>query len=184
MSASTRGLLLALPLVSSLLLLPGCASAVSHDFRVRRAHDANVDFSAYTSYGWLAPEPTGDPRLDNTPFRLRVQGAVEEVLQELGYTKNEEDPSFWITYQPLLEGATSAELRTTYETTPVTLDGWEELYPEDCLLLDVVHGLTAQLAWRGIVDDPDEELLLGGGTVGRERLTEAVRFLLSEFPPD
>jgi Domain of unknown function (DUF4136) len=174
-------------------LLAGCRSGpfASSDvdadddttMRTRASHDPDVDIASWKTYGWLAPPPTGDPRLDNTPYRVKVQGAVDAALRAKGYTLADE-PDFWLAYYPLVEETTSAEMRTTYETAPVTLDGWEELYPADCLLLDAVDADTAQLAWRGLVDDPQLDLLLGAGTFGERRLKAAARRLLEDFPPD
>ena len=182
-----------LMLLFALLSLAGCSTlSVSSDY------DSSVNFSAYHAYRWQAPGDTtaGKDLLAANPIvGRRVKAAVDRELAERGYVLRERGPVDFT-----VSAVATVRHLARLEPDPVTWNvgyyrgrpmwyrtWWGEpwstvvYYEEGALLLDITDAAKKELAWRGVVrglvDDYRSPERMQG------RIDEAVKKLLSEFPP-
>lgn len=173
---------LAIPV--TLLALAGCAPsvAVNHDY------DTEADFAALHTFRWLTQPAAPTRRLranptDNSLLDARIKRAVNAQLGAKGYTEASGPPDFLVAYHV---GAQNRVEVTDWGYGygrfgrlggGVTVDR----YKEGTLILDVIHGQSKQLIWRGSAQgivDP------GASTQEREaRMNDAVAKMLMHFPP-
>jgi len=182
-----------LPLVLLLCIAfaaPGCSR-----MDVTRDYDPEVDFSRMKSYGWLTEKDvleSSDPviREDQRIVQQGVHRAVDLEMAAKGITLDPVSPDFLVTYTTAsrdklqLEG--SKEKGWTFKDRllyPGWIEGNTEIYYDiGTLILDMITPRNNQLLWRGsaeadILKDISAEKL-------EERIDEAVKQLLKEFPPD
>lgn len=182
--------------------LAGCSMIdVSTDY------DPSVDFARLTTYDWL-PGPqkrTGNPRIDNPLLKKRIRAAVESQLAAKGYEKASADRAdFLIAYHAAIHRRLSVESMNTdygygsgrgwddhryghgwgyhraWSSAPMSRT-YTRYYDEGSLILDFVTPQTRELIWRGAakaaIDEADSP------NTKRERINEAVRRMLEQFPP-
>ena len=183
-------------LLSIVLLIAlqfGCSSLmVTYDY------DPGADFSTLRTFDWLADvqEPTGDPRLDNSLTDIRIRGTVDGQLALKGYTKAaSEKPDFYVSYYASLKDLLNMSSISHYQgfgvgERPGYGGGWPagsrtvtdvQSYKEGTLILDVVHGGTNRLVWRGIAQaeaDPSRD-----PQTRQALIREAIHDMLTHFPP-
>ncbi|NTV01625.1 MAG: DUF4136 domain-containing protein [Chlorobiaceae bacterium] len=180
-------------IILALLSLAGCSTlSVSSDY------DSSVNFTSYRTYRWQLPGDTasGKDLLATNPLvGRRVKLAVDRELAARGYVLSERGPVDFT-----LSAVATVRQMARMEPDPVTWNvgyyrgrpmwyrswwgaPWPTVvyYEEGALLLDITDAARKELAWRGVVrgmvedyDSPDRM---------QERIDEAVRKLLSEFPP-
>lgn len=180
---------IALPLAALLIAtLAGCATGPRHEF------DQRANFSRMQTFSWLEPEygdrnvSVSHPVLDSPLLGQRVKRALTETLQERGYRYVEEDPDFLVTYhtaeaeQERRSGSYMSlgygRGRSPFFGTGILLDMTPRSFQEGTLIVDVVDAETDELIWRGWND-----AVLNQRNFDQERVNEAVRFILSAFPP-
>src|SRR5262245_32433590 len=120
-------------------------------------HD--VDFAQYRTFEWGPPDalPTGDPRLDTSPFfNDHMQGAVEKQLAARGIELSSDGlPDLLVHYH--------ANVSQRVDVNRVD-QRYGYCYAEDCgvrvmeyeagtLVLDVVDARTNRVVWRGWAQD-------------------------------
>lgn len=175
------------PLAFALLMLGACAS------RPPVEYDRQADFSAYRTFQWLDPRHgEGDvslshPVLDSPLLTNRVERAVANVLESKGYRQVEENADFMVTYHT---AQAEREYRGSYMQlgyghwgrrwgSGVVVDMWPRTFQEGTLIIDIVDARSGDLVWRGWRDSE-----LTRRNFDQERVSEAVQFVLSEFPPE
>ena len=181
-------------MVMSITALSACTTIeVGSDF------DPSVDFSGFRTYAWI-PGPqkrTGDPRIDNPLLDKRIRRAVVAQLTAKGYTqKTSGTPDLWVAYHAAVERKMDVRTMNTYygygrgwgwdygyRQGPAY--SWPEThvyhYDEGSLILDIVDPATRQLIWRG-----SAQAEVNRSTTAEkrdQRLNEAVRRILEQFPP-
>lgn len=168
----------------AVIIATGCAARMT----VSSHQDDRLNPSRYRTFGWGPADalPTGDPRLDGSPFfKDHVQGAVERGLAAKGFE---------------FDSAGTPELLIHYHAAVTTridvdrLDAGYGYWPGgDCpppairfeagtLVLDIIDARTKTLIWRGwaqnrlpdMLDDPDRMA---------QTIEEAVKRMLYLFPP-
>ena len=171
---SLRILLVVLPIVSG----AGC-SGLSTSFD----YDVEVDFAALSTYAWAYDDAAGNgSKLD---FR-RARTAIDERLQAAGYRLQDAAPDFAVA----IGFATKDRVRVRdygtgyryryggyYGTRIVDIDEYEL----GTLVIDVLSPDGERLLWRGAATrtvDPDST-----PEERTARIREAVKALLTEFPP-
>ena len=180
---------LAFPVVLVLFVaLAGCAVGPRHEY------DEKVDFSTMRTFAWLEPEyaesevSVSHPVLDSPLLGQRVERAVVATLQERGFRVAEENPDFLVTYHTA-EGEKERQSgsyvslgygrgHSPFFGTGILLDMTPRSFKEGTLIVDVVDAETEELIWRGWNDT-----VLNQRNFDQERVNEAVRFILSAFPP-
>ena len=58
--------------------------------------DRSFAFSNLSTYAWAEQDPAAD---SSDPTAVRVQRGTDRVLQERGFSRDEDDPSFLVAYQ-------------------------------------------------------------------------------------
>jgi hypothetical protein len=163
--------------------LAGCAT-MSVGSHVERG----LDFAQYRTYDWGPPDalPTGDPRLDKSPFfQDQFQGAVERHLAARGFEMTTSGtPDLRIHYH--------ASITRRIEASRVDLD-YGYCYDESCqaryieyeagtLVLDVVDSRTNRVVWRGWAQNSLEGVIDNPDRLARN-IAEAVRRMIDRLPP-
>lgn len=156
-------------------------------------HDPKANFSAYHTYNWV-PGPqqsTGDPRLDSTLLDTRIREAVEQQLTAKGLTKDSgAKPDLLVAYHVAVRGKQGV---TTVSDASWYQPGWgyrggggggptyARDYEEGTLILDLLDASNRQLVWRGSAQAEVKENI--SPEKRQERINEAVRRILEQFPP-
>jgi hypothetical protein len=175
------------------LLVAGCAPSI----QVRSSFDPQADFSKATTYSWLndVDQPSDNVRVNNELTRKTVRQAVEQALEEKGFTRVEDQQAdllvAWF-------GAIKTKIRSEgiehfyspYGYGPLYKDPYWNTQPtafkvseyeQGTLIIDVLDPIQQRLLWRGIgsgqvVEDQPEE-------TARKNLTSAVKQIMEKFPP-
>ncbi|WP_164021657.1 DUF4136 domain-containing protein [Pyxidicoccus trucidator] len=183
---------LAVPLL--LLLLAAC-SGIETNTHYDPASVGKLD--GYKTYAWL-PAPEGaDPRIYNDVTEAQVKKVVDAQLASRGYRKVDENPDFKFGWHGSIDQKMDVDTVNSYygygwgswyapygpgmsvgATFPQT---YVDEYEEGTLILDVVDAGTNKLVWRGtaqaaLEDNPSPQRR-------EERLGEAVKDVLEQFPP-
>ena len=167
------------------LAMGGCASSMSVSSHV----DRSVDLARYRTYDWGPADalPTGDPRLDQSPFfRDHLQGAVEKQLAAKGLAiATTGAPDLLIHYHANVSRRIDAN----------TVDrGRGYCFGDDCragageyeagtIVLDFVDARTRTVIWRGWAQDSLEGVIDNPDKLERT-INEAVPRMLARFRKD
>jgi len=168
--------------------LAGCATTPRHEF------DQQANFTELRTFSWLEPEygdsdvSVSHPVLDSPLLGRRVKRALIGALQERGYQQVDENPDFFVTYHTAeaeQERRSGSYVQLGYGRgvspffgTGILLDMTPRSFQEGTLIVDVVNARSDELVWRGWKDS-----VLTQRNFDQERIDEAVRFILSAFPP-
>ncbi len=169
-----------LVLVGILVGIVGCSSMT-----IRTDYDQDTNFARYRTFDWLPkPGPRAPGRQILNPFMVeRIKTAIENELIAKGYVKNTEGkPNFMIAIHA---GAKDKVNVTDYGYVYGPRGRWGHRhlevhkYKEGTLILDFVDPQLKQLIWRGwavgALESPDQV---------EEQITETVKKILEEFPPE
>ena len=181
-------------IILTLLSLAGCSTlSVSSDY------DNAVNFSTYHAYRWQAPGDTaaGKDLLATNPIvGRRVRTAVDRELAARGYVLREHGPvEFTVSAVATVRQLARMEPdafnwnvgyyrgHPRWYRTSWWGDPWSNVvyYEEGALMLDFTDAAKKELAWRGVVRGMVDDY--GSPDQMQERINEAVKKLLSEFPP-
>jgi hypothetical protein len=174
--------------------LAGCA----YRYDVSRDFDPAANFAALHSFGWMPDVKVSEGDIlveSDTLLRQRVQSAVDRELSLKGFQKRASEPQdFWVAYHAALKRKVEVITYNGYYGYgygwwgrpwgyPVGLGPQTYMrdYDEHMLVLDIIDPKTRQLLWRATTRDG---LGYHGNPEERDqRVNEAVRQMLSEFPP-
>ncbi|HEX6928107.1 MAG TPA: DUF4136 domain-containing protein [Gammaproteobacteria bacterium] len=174
-------------LLVAMALAAGCAVAPPHEY------DDTASFSNLQTFKWLEPTYGDDdvsvshPVLQSPLLGGRVQSAAKSALEAKGYRAVEEDPDFYITFhtaegETQRRGSTYVQLGygrySPYFGSGVLLDLTPRNFREGTLIIDILDGETEELIWRGWAD-----AYLTQRNFDTESVNEAVRYILTAFPP-
>ena len=153
--------------------------------------DPEADFAAYDTYDWMPPESLRvNIRARDPMVEQRIRDAIEAQIRAKGLRKVESgDPDIRIGYLLVLEDGMDSQ--TMYERSdpdwryrtygPATTTTRTTTFTMGTLVIDVFDVEKKALVWRGVAEgqtreDQDAE-------EQKERINEAVRMILAEFPP-
>lgn len=178
------------------VLLSSCST-----MKVTSDYDPFADFSGFRTFAWISDrqEKTGNPQIDDPVFNAGIRDAIEVQLELQGFEKRTLDPpNFLIGYHTAIDR--KIKIRTinkVYSDLPglpwddfdrrfnIHEEGDTETeafeFEEGTLIMDVVDPDTKELIWRGsakaeikYADNPGKRM---------ERIKEAIRLILKNFPP-
>jgi hypothetical protein len=158
-------------------MLTGCAATEVRSYLARGA-----DLHSYRTYNWqpIEPRSTGDPRLDsNQFFEQRVQTAVDAQLAGKGFERTVSAPHFLVHYHM---SVTQQIQISPSEHGVVCEECRAEVYDQGTLLIDLVDARTGLLAWRGWAKGGIDGVIDNQQWM-EQRIDEAVRRIMREFPP-
>jgi hypothetical protein len=149
-------------------------------------YDPAADFSGLRTWAFADPgQPTGDPRLDSSLVRSRIFQALESELAVKGYGRAVGvQPDFLVDTHVALTRELDIH---TFHQGGYHRSSWgrsETLVREvekGSLVLDFLDPKTRSLLWRGVAQARVDR---GGAPAERsQRIREAVRLMLQDFPP-
>jgi hypothetical protein len=178
-----------------MLAFTGCSTLTTH-----ADWDTSANFSQLRSYAWVPGQqpPTGNPRIDNNMLLDdRVREAIDSALKAKGYSKNDANPDFWVSYQAAIQGKIEATTFPSYGyMTPYggpygagayNYAGWSSAdtmitsYDEGSIIIDLADAKIKRLLWRGTVSDVMDP---SRTPVERaKRIDQAVTKAFKAFPP-
>lgn len=151
-------------------------------------HDPTVDFSTFSTFGWLERDNSIEAQLPEH-LRVRLRRVTEEVLAEKGFQPAPAPPQtdFLLTFY--LGARDELEIRQVgYSTySPWGYGYWQGFnygytevrsYKQGTLVLDIVDARTRQLVWVGTL----EKELRSVDPPGK-RIQKSIKKLLKNFPP-
>jgi len=178
--------LVSIVLTFTALILAGCTSvAVRYDYR------PDADFSALKFFAWKYDEQpeTGDVRVDNALLDYRIRRAVDQVLKDKGFTKNNRETADFVVAYHLI-------FRRRMECSTATFGfrtGWYDHYgsiysstdfrdyEESLIIIDIFDSKKDTLLWRGTGSRPSYQ---GSDPEQLTRIiNDMVARILSGFPP-
>lgn len=172
--------------------------------QVETNYDKETNFSRFKTFRWVEAPPVsvGDPRIDDSVLQARVRLAVNRELEEKGFKRVDSgDADMLVNYLVTVEEKmTGQNVNDKYGYSPGT--GWTQgerqgwswglggydapsvpvtYYEEGSVIIDMIDPATKRLIWRGsartvVNADSDDE-------TRRQRLNDAIRRVLAEFPP-
>ncbi len=165
------------------MLFSGCATSM----KIHTDYDSSVRFANLKSYTWMTTyggggSAVGDRRIEEL-LENTVPSAVRRLLTAKGYTEASADiADFSIGYEMAFQGMRSTAINTTrgYEQS-----GWERHpveYDRGALILDIADRKTLRLIWRGAAH-AKLHVTETSTTEKEERINEAVKLILDQFPP-
>ena len=153
-------------------------TAVNSDF------DQSAKFDRLQTYSWMAvSEESGDPRVNNTLLKSRIQTAIAKQLDLKGYQKVSEGPDFLVAYRASVQEKSYYRPGSFYGRGPGyhRASDLESSFEEGTLIIDIVHSDSQKLIWQGtakkVVDwqaDPETKT---------RRINDAVEKIFEQFPP-
>lgn len=179
--------------ILAMVVAAGCAGP-----RAGFDYDPSADFTAYRHWAWL-PKPqeqaSGDPRLDNSLVRNRIESAVSQNLAAKGFDKTEPaNADFDVGYVVMVEK--DLDSRSGVSTSfgigrwsggsgvGISIGGPGTTLSErevGTLFIDVRDHESGKLVWRG-----SSKRTIGRSTTPEEseRVIDAiVSEILANFPP-
>lgn len=175
-------------LISAILVmavLAGCATP-RHEF------NPEADFNAFREFTFRMPEYEGekvsDPILDSPLLGNRVRNAVTTELTRRGYSINDENPDFIVTYHAAKDfdvDNSGPRFNVGFHRgwnnihTGILFDTWPRVSKEGVLIIDIIDAETGTLAWRGW-----RELPLNQRNFDSEQVNRSTASILSVFPPE
>lgn len=161
----------------------GCATTMTISSHVERG----LDMSRYRTYDWGPADalPTGDPRLDKSPFfQDHMQGAVEKAFARKGVERVvSADPDLLVHYHANIArrfDVNTVDRRFGYCSGSGCGTGVSE-YEAGTLVLDIVDARTNRVIWRGWAQDSIERALNDPDRMA-EQIDEAVTRMMAMFP--
>ncbi len=177
--------------VAAAMLVAGCAV-----MDVTSDYDPGFDFASFKTYQWLPGKGKLPGRGEVTDDLLdgHVRRAVEKELTAKGYAPRAHGaPDFLVTFHAIVEDKVYAHVINDYyggygyagyygyrrTRTGPRVETYQ--YKQGTLIIDVIDAAARKVVWRGTVEgevdmykDPQKRI---------ERLNEAVRRALAQFPP-
>jgi len=167
-------------LIVIMLLVTGCATAVTRDIRVEAEADPKANFKSYASYTWLGSaavvydsagkwEP---PQLDAD---AEIKFLIDRELRKRGMVEDSVSPDMVVAYAAGIDMDT---LRIKVD--PKSNIGTLENVPQGALTVVLVDAETGVAIWVGqataeVQQDPDQETV-------KKRLDYAVKSMFKELP--
>jgi hypothetical protein len=179
-----------------LTMLNGCAT-----LKVHVDYDPSANFTGFKTYDWISDSQvtSEDPRFDDNPLiETMIRRAVKAQLDTQGYVQESSDtPDFLVGYYATLDEWIDIErvdrfhgysvgrewpgYGYEYYTWTAAPEIRERKYREGTLIVDIVNSETRSLMWRGVAQDEmhfSQQL-----EAKEEKLNDAVRRMLKQFPP-
>ena len=180
--------------VSVLLLIwtvVGCSS-----MKIQTRADPEADFSGFNSYSWLRHPQGADARV-GPQVGMWIVGAIDEEMTGKGFHRRDPGESdFQVGYHATVRGTMEVSNIDSYYGYGIPRSSpWmyynvgstqqqsaAHYYNEGVIVIDIVDARVNRLVWRGTAQaevkgdvEPEQQ---------QERIREAVRKILADFPPN
>lgn len=158
------------------VLLAGCSGPDIH-----QDYDPKQDFSKFKTWAWAPTPPQAggatDPLAVSTLTQERIHRSVEAELARKGFSQVDADSAdFWVQHYAVVEQQLVVEPGYDW--------GYDDVssYDKGTIIVDLVTPKTKRLVWRGTASDAVDPDLTPSER--EERIQEAVREILDQFPPN
>lgn len=147
-----------------------------------------LDVTQFRTYEWGAADalPTGDPRLDKSPFfQDHMQGAIEKQMAARGFERAAAgaSPDLLIHYHAVVDRR--LDVNRVDRDHGLCLEGDCRVrvveYEAGTIVLDVVEAHTGRLVWRGWAQSPMDGVIDHEDRLVR-RVEEAARRMVARLP--
>lgn len=148
--------------------------------------ERGVDFAQFRTWNFGPADalPTGDPRLDNSPFfKDYLEGAVGSALESRAYTRvTSGTPDLLVHYHANISktfDVNGIESRYGYcydDCEPRVIE-----YEQGTIVIDVVDTRTNRVVWRGWAQDSIDGVIDNQERL-RERVRASVTRMMAHFP--
>jgi hypothetical protein len=155
------------------LICTACGPSIS----VSTDWDRSFSFGALGTYAWVEQERPEDA---SETTAVRVQRGTDRVLQERGFRRDENDPSFLVAYQL---GAEDRERFVPYNQALLGARSTARVeYTANTIVIDVIDPESNEVVWRGSA----ETFPNSNATVEEQSdlIRQTVGKILRDFPPD
>ena len=139
--------------------------------------DQASPFSDLGTYAWALQIQGADT---SDPNAVRVQRGTDRVLQERGFSRNEENPSFIVAYKL---GAEDRQRFVPYNQALLGARSTAKVdYTANTIVIDVIDPESNEVVWRG----SGETAPNSNATVEEisDLIRQVVEKILKDFPPD
>ncbi len=151
-------------------------------------YDPTVDFSAYSTFGWLERDNSIEAQLPDH-LRVRLHRVTEDVMAEKGILPSPAPPQTDLLLTFYLATSDELEIRQVgystyspwgYSYWPGFNYGYTEVrsYKKGTLVLDIVDARTRKLVWVGTLEKEMQSTNPPG-----KKITKSITKLLKTFPP-
>ncbi len=150
--------------------------------------ERGLDVAQHRTYDWGPADalPTGDPRLDKSPFfQDHMQGAIEKQMAARGFERaaSGTNADLLIHYHAVIDRRLDVNRVDVEHGFCLEEDCRVRVveYEAGTIVLDVVDARTNRLIWRGWAQAPMDGVLDDEDRLAR-RIDEAARRMLARFP--
>ena len=164
-------------LLSTMLLVAGCASSVTNDIVVEAEADPKANFKGYSRYTWLGSaaivyDPEGKWEVPQFDADSEIKFHIDSELRARGMTEDSLDADRVVGFAAGID-MESMELGIDPETNLTTLEN----VPLIIVLIDARtgHPIWAASATAEVQDSPGEEAI-------KKRIAYAVRTMFKKLP--
>jgi hypothetical protein len=165
-----------------LVLFTACSPGIN----VSTDYDIATNFRQFKTYGWYQEKPNAKAKTDSlgydTFFDKRMKKAIETQLRTQGLTHAESNPDVYVNYRAGVSNQQRVQNNFPYGY------GYRYGYPfggtsvqqykEGTITIDMVDAKKNELLWRGV-----GEMELSNRNISEEKVYEAVRNILRQYPP-
>jgi hypothetical protein len=167
-------------LVTTLLLLAGCASTATQDIMVETDVDPKANISGYTSYAWLGAaaivfDDKGQWEPPQFDADAEIKFLIDRELREHGMTEDSANPDLIVAYAAGID-MDSMEMKTDPETDLEVLKN----VPVGALSVFLIDAQTGLAVWAGVATADIQEAATAETT--KKRLDFAVSQMFSKLP--
>ena len=160
-------------LASLAFICTGCGPSIS----VSTDWDRSFAFSSLGTYAWALQVRAEDA---SETTAVRVQRGTDRVLQERGFRRDEDDPSFLVAYKL---GAEDRQRFVPYNQALLGARSTAKVdYTANTIVIDVIDPESNEVVWRG----SGETAPNSNATVeeNSDLIRQVVEKILKDFPPD
>ena len=167
-------------LITSLLLLTGCATSVTKDIMVETDVDPKANLSGYSSYAWLGAaaivfDEKGQWEQPQFDADAEIKFLIDRELREHGMTEDSVNPDLIVAYAAGID-MDSMEMKKDPETDLEVLKN----VPVGALSVILIDAGSGLAIWAGVATADIQEDATPEST--KKRLDYAVSEMLSKLP--
>ncbi len=167
-------------LLTSLLLVTGCATSVTSDIMVDSEADATIKFSGYKTYTWLGSasilyDPAGKWEPPGFDADAEIKFLIDRELRARGMSENLTNPGLIVVFAAGIDMAAMRE-----EIDPESNIAALENVPEGAITVVLIDAATGFAVWAGLAtgeiqQDPEADVV-------KQRLDYAVSEMFKLLP--
>ena len=167
-------------LLTTLLLVAGCATSVTSDITVDSESDPTIKFSGYTTYTWLGSaailyDPAGQWEPPGFDADAEITFLIDAELRQRGLAEDSVNPGLIVAFAAGIDMTTMIE-----EIDPESSIASLKNVPEGALVVVLIDASTGFAVWAALAtaeiqQSPDHEVI-------KQRLKYAVTSMFKQLP--